>query len=200
MGYRMLRGKQGFATLDFDGIVEEDEESPNDPSRKEPTSASGFPPSIPSIIEQKIVYIDMDNVLVDFKHALGERGLDPDMNDADEIGGIFSEMIPMKGAVDAFHALIASDKYDLYILSTAPWKNPSAWYDKVQWVKRYLGPAAKKRLILSHNKNLNRGTYLIDDRPNNGAKEFGEIEGQTWIHFGTEQFPDWDAVLSFLDV
>jgi 5'(3')-deoxyribonucleotidase len=70
----------------------------------------------------------------------------------------------------------------------------------VQWVKRYLGPAAKKRLILSHNKNLNRGTYLIDDRPNNGAKEFGEIEGQTWIHFGTEQFPDWDAVLSFLDV
>lgn len=186
--------------LDFDGIVEEEEESPDDPSRKEPTSASDFPPSIPSIIEQKIVYIDMDNVLVDFKHALRERGLDPDMNDADEIGGIFSEMIPMKGAVDAFHALITSDKYDVYILSTAPWKNPSAWYDKVQWVKRYLGPAAKKRLILSHKKNLNRGTYLIDDRPNNGAKEFGEIEGQTWIHFGTEQFPDWDAVLSFLDV
>ena len=65
----MLRGKQGFATLDFDGIVEEEEESPDDPSRKEPTSASDFPPSIPSIIEQKILYIDMDNVLVDFKHA-----------------------------------------------------------------------------------------------------------------------------------
>ena len=55
----------------------------------------------------------MDNVLVDFKHALRERELDPDMNDADEIGGIFSEMIPMKGAVDAFHALITSDKYDV---------------------------------------------------------------------------------------
>ena len=40
MGYHMLRGKQGFATLDFDGIVEEEEESPDDPSRKEPTSAS----------------------------------------------------------------------------------------------------------------------------------------------------------------
>ena len=38
----MLRGKQGFATLDFDGIVEEEEEVPDDPSRKEPTSASGF--------------------------------------------------------------------------------------------------------------------------------------------------------------
>ena len=54
--------------------------------REEPTSATDFPPSIPSIpsiIEQKIVYIDMDNVLVDFKHALRERGIDPDMNDAD---------------------------------------------------------------------------------------------------------------------
>ena len=48
--------------------------------------------------------------MVDFEHGLRERAIDPDMNDADEIGGIFSEMIPMKGAVDAFHAL-SSDKH-----------------------------------------------------------------------------------------
>ena len=56
------------------------------------------------------------------------------------------------------------DKYDIYILSTAPWDNPSAWSDKLEWVKRYLGEVCYKRLILSHHKNLNAGDYLIDDR------------------------------------
>ena len=147
---------------------------------------------------KKVVYIDMDSVLVDFKHALIERGLDPDMDDADDIGGLFSEMVPLEGAIEAFETLRSMKKFDVYILSTAPWNNPSAWYDKLQWVKRYLGDDAKKRLILSHRKDLNWGTYLIDDRPNNGAKEFGEIEGQQWIHFGSDRFPDWQTTLDFL--
>ena len=55
---------------------------------------------------------------------------------------------------------------------------------------------AYKRLILSHHKDLNRGDYLIDDRPHNGARSFhGEL-----IVFGSPQFPDWDAVLAHLDV
>jgi len=52
----------------------------------------------------------------------------------------------------------------------------------------------RKRLILSSHKNLNRGDYLIDDRTANGADKFsGEL-----ISFGTEKFPDWDAVLKYL--
>ena len=147
---------------------------------------------------KKMVYVDMDSVLVDFKHALIGRGLDPDMDDADDIGGLFSEMVPLEGAIEAFKTLRSMKKFDVYILSTAPWNNPSAWYDKLQWVKRYLGKDAKKRLILSHRKDLNWGSYLIDDRPNNGAKEFGEIEGQQWIHFGSDRFPDWQTILDFL--
>ena len=45
-----------------------------------------------------------------------------------------------------------------------------------------------------------RGRFLIDDRPNNGAKEFGKITGQTWIHYGSELFKDWSAVLAHLDL
>ena len=44
--------------------------------------------------------------------------------------------------------------------------------DKVEWIQKYL-PKAYKRLILSHNKHLNVGDYLIDDRTANGAGEFG---------------------------
>ena len=101
-------------------------------------------------------------------------------------------MEPLRGAVDAYQTL--SEKYDTYVLSTAPWDNPSAWGDKLLWVQKYLGSKAHKRLILSHNKNLNVGDYLIDDRLKNGANEFlGEH-----IHFGSERFPDWDSVLSYL--
>jgi len=56
------------------------------------------------------------------------------------------------------------------------------------------GTPAYKRLILSHHKQLNRGDFLVDDRPNNGASEF---EGE-WLRFGSERFPGWDAVLEYL--
>jgi hypothetical protein len=50
-----------------------------------------------------------------------------------------------------------------------------------------LGHAAHKRLILSHHKQLNRGHFLIDDRPNNGARHFrGEV-----IKFGMREYDDW---------
>ena len=145
---------------------------------------------------KKIVYIDMDNVLVDFKSGIArlpKETVEKYGDDMDDVPGIFSMMDPMPGAIDAFQRI--AEKYDTYILSTAPWENPLALSDKVIWVKRYLGDVAKKRLIISHHKNLNRGDYLIDDRTRHGASEFiGEH-----IHFGTEKFPDWESVLTYLN-
>ena len=147
-------------------------------------------------LKKKILYIDMDSVLVDFIGAFDK--LDKDLQEQykhnkDEVPGMFGQMLPLEGALDAFDKL--SEKYDVYILSSAPWKNPSAWSDKLEWVKKHLGPKARKRLILSHHKHLNRGDYLIDDRPNNGAKEF---QGE-WLRFGEKAgFPDWQSVLDYL--
>lgn len=128
-------------------------------------------------MKKKIVYIDMDNVLVDFKSAINlhsEEVLEEYSGRLDEIPNIFSKMIPLKGAIKSFEKL--SKVYDVYILSTAPWNNPTAWSDKLEWTKKHLGDSAYKRLILSHNKNLNKGDYLIDDRTKNGAGEFsGEL-------------------------
>jgi 5'(3')-deoxyribonucleotidase len=50
--------------------------------------------------------------------------------------------------------------------------NTSAWSDEHQWVKKHLGAAAKKRLIPSQHKQLNRGDYLFDDSTGNGVAEF----------------------------
>ena len=138
----------------------------------------------------------MDNVLVDFASAfpkLSSEILTEYDSRLDDVPDIFSLMEPMPGAVEAFKEL--SEKFDTYILSTSPWANPSAWSDKLIWVKNYLGPSANKRLILSHHKNLNAGDFLIDDRTKNGVNEF---KGEH-LHFGTPKFPDWNAVVAYLD-
>lgn len=87
----------------------------------------------------KRVFIDMDNVLVDFQSGLDQVSEEVKAEYAgrlDEIPGLFAKMKPMEGAVEAVHEL--KKHYDLFILSTAPWKNPSAWSDKVEWVTKYL--------------------------------------------------------------
>jgi 5'(3')-deoxyribonucleotidase len=146
-------------------------------------------------MKKKILYFDMDNVIVNFQSGIDRLETVDLINyegRLDEVPGIFGLMDPIEGAIEAYHKL--NEFYDCYILSTAPWENDSAWSDKAKWVKKHLGGVAHKRLILTHNKHLNKGDYLIDDRTKNGA---GEFEGEH-IHFLTEQFPDWNSVLNYL--
>jgi 5'-nucleotidase len=144
---------------------------------------------------QKILYIDMDNVLVDFPSArdrLADGLWEQYEGNQDEIPDVFSLMDPMPGAIAAYEKL--SGMFDTYVLSTAPWENHTAWSDKLLWIKKHLGTFAYKRLILTHHKNLNQGDYLVDDRTKNGADRFAGEH----IHFGTEKFPDWAAVTEYL--
>jgi 5'-nucleotidase len=147
----------------------------------------------------KVLYVDMDGVLADFDLALEQSPAEIRREydgHPDDIPGIFGRMLPVPGAIEAYREL--SQLFDTYILSTAPWDNPSGWSDKLLWVKQHLGgdrdDVAYKRLILTHHKNLLRGDFLIDDRTKNGAREFkGEL-----IVFGSAGFPDWPAVLRYL--
>jgi 5'(3')-deoxyribonucleotidase len=149
---------------------------------------------------KQVVYVDMDGVLVDLKSEINRFGeMMPGLinrlgSDLDKIPNLFKDPRPISGAVAAFKALC--QKYEVYILSTAPWDNPDAWTHKRLWVEKHLGKDAYKRLILSHHKNLCQGDYLIDDRTANGAGEFsGEL-----IQFGSAEFPTWEEVLNHLKV
>ena len=141
----------------------------------------------------------MDNVLVDFKSGIAQ--LDKKTKDSyagklDEVPSIFKLMKPIEGAIDAVHKL--SKLYDVYILSTSPWLNPTALQDKLDWVKKYFGDDERnifyKRVIFSHNKHLLKGDYLIDDRKKNGADRF---EGKL-LQFGSDEFPNWRSILDAL--
>lgn len=149
------------------------------------------------IEHKKRVFVDMDNVLVDFESGLAhvsEEVKKEYEGRLDEIPGLFGLMKPMPGAIEAMHEL--QKHYDLFILSTAPWKNPSAWSDKVTWVTKYLDDVFHKRMVITHRKDLCQGDYFIDDRGKNGTSEF---KGE-WIEFGSEKFPDWNSVLEYLNV
>ena len=150
-------------------------------------------------VKKKIVYFDMDNTLVNFQSAIDQlptQVKESYKGELDNVPGVFSKMKPINEMVQLFNEMAADERYDVYILSTSPWDNPTAASDKVVWVKKYLPLYGYKRLILSHNKHLNIGDYLIDDRTTNGAGEFtGEL-----IQYGTEKFPTAQSIKTYLNV
>ncbi len=157
-------------------------------------------------MDSPIVYVDLDGVLAKFPKSLDE--IDVSIAEScrqwcvetgkhhSDFEGIFSTFKTIDGADEAIQRL--ENKFQVYLLSTAPWNNTSSWSDKRIWVEQNLPSLPEKRLILSHNKSLVRGSYLIDDRKRHGAEKFGDYDGQEWIHFGSKEFPDWESVLKYL--
>ena len=97
----------------------------------------------------------MDGVLVDFESGvakLDEATKEQYKGKLDEVPGIFSLMEPIAGAAEVVRLLARN--YDVFILTTSPWNNPTAASDKVQWVKKYLDDVFHKRLIITHRKDL----------------------------------------------
>ncbi|MCX7550285.1 5' nucleotidase, NT5C type [Xanthomarina sp. F2636L] len=133
---------------------------------------------------KKVLLIDVDGVLVE----LGDGPFSENKNKKD----FFLNNKPIEGAVDAFKKL--GQLYDCYIVSTPVWSNPYCWMEKRIWVEKHLGRDAYKRLILTHNKDLVKGDYIIDDTKNYGVDKFGKKH----IHFGSDTFLGWKNVLDFL--
>lgn len=155
---------------------------------------------------KKRLFLDMDGVIVDFekgilKYSNAFNHLIPGTKEcSDEVDRvcitvnrhIFRELEPIEGAVEAYHTLC--EHYDVRILSTPMWDLPESYTDKRIWVDKHLGPKVYKTLILTHDKGIVEGNYLIDDRLKNGSEKFKGLH----IHFGTSLFPNWAETLKFL--
>jgi len=143
---------------------------------------------------KKIIYVDMDGVIADFDadvHLLGKR--DPERKECTTPPSYFVNLKPVDGAIEALHEL--SKYYEIFILSTPQWSNVLSYSEKREWIGKHYPELLFKKLILSHDKTLLRGDYLIDDIVQKGV--FGKFEGEH-IHFGTEEFPNWDVVVDYL--
>ena len=129
---------------------------------------------------KKTILVDMDGVLVHYDPKIHGKDKDTD----------FLSLQPIPGALQAIRDLIVMG-HEIFIATTAPWDNPQAWTDKRLWIGKHL-PELKKRIFMTHYKNMLIGDVLIDDRIANGA---GQFKGHH-IHFGQSEFPDWDSVMN----
>lgn len=158
-------------------------------------------------MSKKILYIDMDGVLVDLGGAFDKFfDLHPTLRERykthpDHIQGIFRNPQPVEGAVEAVNKLHESGKYEMFIATTAPWGNPMSASDKRFWIEDNFGMLFHKKMFVTHRKDLLVGDYLIDDRVKNGAAEFqGELLqfGVNWETGETNRFPTWQHILDYL--
>lgn len=143
----------------------------------------------------KRLHFDMDNVLVDF--ASGIAKLDAKTSSKYEgrlydVLGIFALMEPIPGAIETVHLL--AKKYDVFIFFYNTLEQSFCLADKVACETKYFDDVFHKCLILSHNKDLLKGDYLIDDRLKHGADTF---DGER-IQFYSKHFPDWAPVVEYL--
>ncbi len=147
----------------------------------------------------KIIYVDLDGLVADFEkgritHPMST--VSPYIGRPDKLPGLYENLDPIPNAIESVNQLLSNPDFDVYLLSTAPWDHPEAWMHKRLWVAKYFDERLiRKRLILSHHKQLLKGDFLIDDRRFNGASKF---QGK-WIHFGSDVFPDWISVLNYLN-
>ena len=159
-------------------------------------------------MEKKRIYIDMDGVVVNLGEAMNNwfeehQQVAHRFKDCpDHIHGIFRNPKPIDNAIESIKKLYESGKYELIILTAAPWGNPDAASDKRYWVEKYFGnDMFHKRMVITHRKDLLIGDYLIDDSLSNGA---GNFQGEL-IRFGVDyktgrvnEYQDWDSILKYL--
>jgi len=93
--------------------------------------------------------------------------------------GFFRDMVPVSGGREA---LFEMEEMGLEVfICTSPlstYKN--CVLEKFEWVDRELGRQWTKRIVLTKDKTLVKGDYLIDDKPN---------------ITGVQSVPDWEHIL-----
>ena len=140
---------------------------------------------------QKILYIDMDDVLCDYTSAYQMiKDEQSEIEFPQSVPGFFENLVPKVNAVDSFLQL--TDSFDVHILSAPSVYNPLCYTEKRLWVENHLGFEFTHKLILATNKGLLKGDYLIDDYiAGRGQVNF---EGDL-IHFGSDEYPDWRSIM-----
>ena len=134
------------------------------------------------------IFLDMDGVLADFEKAASSI---PVIEHPDLVLD-FAKFDVISGAKYAVDNLIAAG-HDVFIASTPPWDNPAAWGQKRDWIQEHF-PALKRKIFLTHRKDLLDGDVLVDDTTFRGQLDF---KG-TFIHFG-QNGTDWTSVLYQID-
>tara|TARA_Y100001960_G_C14784285_1_gene890617 strand:+ start:38410 stop:38892 length:483 start_codon:yes stop_codon:yes gene_type:complete len=148
-------------------------------------------------MNKKIIYIDMDEVLADFYKSYEQKiESNPYIKFPQAEYGFFANLEPIENSIESVKELINCSLFDVYILTAPSVQNPLCYTEKRVWIEKYFGLEFCHKIIISPNKGLNKGDYLIDDNDSGKGQEY--FEGKL-IHFGSSTFPDWKSVLEYFN-
>lgn len=179
-------------------------------------------------MNKKTILIDMDGVITDYESLLLRkyrdkypkafyvplekrcgwnitqqypRHLRKFLNEINQEEGFFIALEPLNGAVESIEK-IARKGHEIFICTSPSSRNMFSAKEKIEWVKKHLGIEWVTKLILTHDKTLIWGDYLIDDKEviegnitpywehllfnqpwNKLVKEKRRISWQTWENF-----------------
>lgn len=145
-----------MATLlvDMDGVLSDFERSLIRFIRAE------FPEALSYIdLANRTTFFLDDEFPVQYRHSV--RGI---MNRP----GYFMNLHPIEGGIETLDRLTRNpfkNKVDVWICTSPLLSNPHCVQEKYAWVRRHLGHYWEKRVIITTDKTLVYGDYLIDDRP-----------------------------------
>ena len=144
---------------------------------------------------KKVIYVDMDDVLCNFTGAQQEALLNnPEIKYPQSQCDFYRTLVPLKNGIEVINYLNAQSLFTVYILTAPSVRNPFSYTEKRLWIEDYFGFDMVNRLIISPNKGLNKGDYLIDDHDAGRGQE--DFEGEL-LHFGSEKFKNWELVLAY---
>ena len=137
---------------------------------------------------KKIIYVDMDGVIADFDKAAKEGG----WTHRPDLKVNFRNLDLVYGAQDALLKL--NQDFDIFIATTPPWSRPNVWGEKREWIGEHF-PWLKRKMVLTHRKDLLIGDILIDDSRWRGQPDF---QGY-WFWFNKDwKTHNWEACLEWI--
>jgi 5'-nucleotidase len=138
-----------------------------------------------------VILLDMDDVLAEFEKNFLERWLSrhPDLpyipreqrnlfklerqypaDHRDAVRaiirepGFFLSLDPIPGGLEAVRQMIGLG-HDVFFCTAPITDCPTCPMEKFQWIDRHLGADFVRRVVLTSDKTLVRGDFLVDDNP-----------------------------------
>ena len=138
------------------------------------------------------IFIDMDGVISDFEKASNEFQRIHGKTNRPDKWVDYRNLDVIDGAIEAVTKL--NTDHEVFIASTPPWSRPEVWGHKREWIGEHF-PYLKRRIILTHRKDLLIGDILIDDSRFRGQPDF---KGE-WFWFNKIwNNKNWEACLEWI--
>lgn len=140
--------------VDMDGVLVNLEKSLFETYRRENPQLAFIDPS-----DRRGMYMDQQ-----YRREIGEKEYQVlrDLLDRDHF---FRDMLPIESAVKTLNHIIADrgDEFEVFVCTSPHWTNRTCGFDKMQWVRRYLPGLPTSNVVMTSDKTVVEGDYLIDD-------------------------------------